>query len=357
MCIAILARAGATISMEQMRNAATNNPDGFGYSWSDGERTYIRKHLSFDTKAQVEFVRDYNRNYDRSPFLIHFRIRSHGDICLGNTHPFRMKDGGAMIHNGVINLAGLPKNTSDTRFFVKNIIDKLPERWYNQPWWSGVIADIIGYSKLCFLWPDKKYMIIGEGKGSWESDVWYSNGSHKYRKVVSRMVMRDADDDVWDAYYGERNKTTALYPVSAIIINGKHAAWCACATCEGARRQKVSAYQRPLLPATKPPGHHPLCGCVTCAAVTKAARDARDAGAKTTADLTDREVVALLTGDETTICEDCDDVYEVGKSHLCNVNAALMRQIEEQEIAQEEQSAVTRLSRYRRRRIIQYDNV
>ena len=112
-----------------------------------------------------------------SPFLIHFRIATHGEICEGNSHPFPVKGGGAMIHNGMLTIPGLPAGYSDSKYFANNVISKLPHNWYRTPHWPGYIEDMIGSgNKIVCLYPDA-LVVIGEKRGNWKNGVWYSNTS------------------------------------------------------------------------------------------------------------------------------------------------------------------------------------
>ena len=83
MCIAIVKPVGKSISDETLKRCFNRNKDGCGFAfikqYEDGSRqinTY--KHLEFDPWLE-EFRREEMDN-PSSPFLIHFRIKTHGLI-------------------------------------------------------------------------------------------------------------------------------------------------------------------------------------------------------------------------------------------------------------------------------------
>lgn len=91
-----------------------------------------------------------------------------------------MRDGGAFIHNGIIDIPERPEDISDTRQFVNQIINHLPDRWERDVNWCTMVRKMIGPgSKVVALWPDGAHLILNESAGHWEEDkgVWYSNNS------------------------------------------------------------------------------------------------------------------------------------------------------------------------------------
>ena len=196
MCLAILSKPGANIPAEYLATAATNNPDGFGYAFNYAGKVVTRKWLKYDDEAEVVYEMDRRANPD-AVFLVHFRMATHGDLCLKNTHPFVLQDGGAMIHNGIIDIKGLPEGYSDSRFFAKHIVSKLPANWQYQAWWVQVLEDYISpWNKVCFVWPNGSWLILHEDAGDWDEGNWYSNSSHKRR--VWRMSDYWWEDNEWE---------------------------------------------------------------------------------------------------------------------------------------------------------------
>jgi hypothetical protein len=190
--------------------------------------------------SQVEsFLAAREANLD-SPALFHARIASVGEVCLDNTHPFYVGQyqNVVLAHNG----AYLPllesewnqanKDHSDTRVFAESVLpavglESLDDCWDDWQAWAG-------NNKVAILStsPDTKQQlyIMGEAKGSWKGDVWYSNhsyipytykrkdGIYTYKRKDGTTVVEsfpkyqgDAywwDIDYDDGFYGVPNKVT-----------------------------------------------------------------------------------------------------------------------------------------------------
>lgn len=200
MCIAIYKPAGKLIDRETLHRCYLKNRDGCGFAYfkSDGE-LIIMKSMKFE-----EFYEDYEFhsvvNHDR-PFLIHFRIATHGTVDLYNCHPFKIDDTHVMIHNGIIhNIRKCPdKKRSDTQMFVDDILKELPQSWMLNRGIANLIEDYIGASKVVVLAADDSASIYNEIKGEWSDGIWYSNSG--YKEVKSCYYSRGDDDK---DYYGQR---------------------------------------------------------------------------------------------------------------------------------------------------------
>lgn len=201
MCIAIYKPAGKVIDRDTLHRCYLKNKDGCGFAYfktdgtPEGRELVIVKSMNFQ-----EFYEDYEfhsvLNSDR-PFLIHFRIATHGTVNLFNCHPFKIDDSHVMIHNGIIhNIRNCPdKMRSDTQMFVDDILKELPSRWMVNLGITNLIEDYIGASKVVVLAADDTVTIYNEAKGEWAEDIWYSNSGYKEVKVYT-----------WDKsdYYGSR---------------------------------------------------------------------------------------------------------------------------------------------------------
>lgn len=179
MCIAILNKVG-TLPKEYIQNSWDNNYHGAGFAYSDGNKIIVYK---TDTNADV-FYKKYKKarkSHPDVPFLLHFRISTHGTITTDNLHPFLIGDNVALIHNGMIDLDGHSKNDnrSDTRFFCEEILAKLPYGWQHSVGIHTMIEQLGGWSKFVLLDVDHNSYIIGEDAGHWYDGNWYSNNSYK----------------------------------------------------------------------------------------------------------------------------------------------------------------------------------
>lgn len=185
MCIAIAAAAGLVLDKETLENCFDNNNDGCGMAYIKDDAIQIFKSMYFEPFYE-EYLRVTEEN-PTSPFLIHFRIKTHGLKDIDNCHPFMVDDNITFIHNGIIrNAPDCPeKKRSDTQMFNEHILKGLPDGWNYNEAIKNLITEYIGFgSKLAILDKrTKEIVIINESKGIWEDGVWFSNTSYKTRAV------------------------------------------------------------------------------------------------------------------------------------------------------------------------------
>lgn len=189
MCIAIYARPGSRIHPDNLDEAARCNDDGFGYAFVEDlgtpeARVVVKKAATWE-ELKDEFYADQERVGDVSGMLIHFRIATHGKVDAKRAHPFATRDGGAIIHNGIIPIPHIPGDKSDTEAWVRQVVDHLPDQWYMSDTWLEMAERMIGTgSKVAGIWPDGQVIILNERSGHWDEGVWYSNHSYKIRQPV-----------------------------------------------------------------------------------------------------------------------------------------------------------------------------
>lgn len=182
MCLAVVVTPGGELRPETCRIAAQNNPDGFGYAFCAKDlegraRVFIRKALTY-AELEAKFWEDFDAHGDKSAFLVHWRLGTHGLLNAKNAHPYRLKNGGALVHNGILDIPAVPKQWSDTRWFVRAMLNKLPDNWQRSPVWQDVVREYIGgYNKIAGLWADESLLIVNEKDGEWRFGAWHSNDS------------------------------------------------------------------------------------------------------------------------------------------------------------------------------------
>lgn len=213
MCLAILTQPGAELDMDAIKRAWKANPDGGGFAFTaDGEHITIRKFLRL--KDMREGLLKAHRRFGKvSPFIIHFRLATHGSTTLANVHPFKVRDDLVMVHNGIINVKCFD-DRSDSKVFAEDWLTDLPADWLDNHVLTMLVEDFIGWSKLVFLSTDPgldhDWYILNEHDGHWndERTIWYSNDSYKKRPVrtgyavgkagtATQPFRDDGDDDVW----------------------------------------------------------------------------------------------------------------------------------------------------------------
>lgn len=186
MCIAIFKPKNKFIDKDTLAQCFKANPDGAGFVIAKDKKLTMKKgFFTFD-----EFYEAYEE-YNLEQALIHFRIKTHGDLSKDNCHPFMVNSSLSFIHNGII--SGFGKEAmSDTNHFNREILRPLVAKYGNQilfePGVKSLIESKIGYSKLAFLDRHSNFHLFNEDKGVWDNGVWYSNSSYKVPVVYTKPV-------------------------------------------------------------------------------------------------------------------------------------------------------------------------
>jgi hypothetical protein len=202
MCIAVVNKS-KLIDFDTFEIMAENNPDGMGFSFSDGEKIHIHKTLK-DIKSLYSLYQK-ERKSNGGIFLIHARIKTHGLTDMANCHPFMISDKISLIHNGMIDAPILDKTKSDTFHLVQLIMAlKNPENLFNpKSIESAWIDNLSTGSKICLLHADGRCVIYGEKLGHWVEDDWFSNKSYEENNYsyFRSCAINSWDDDIysnWD---------------------------------------------------------------------------------------------------------------------------------------------------------------
>lgn len=116
MCVIVTSQADTMPSLTQLARMSDANPDGAGIAWHDGQR--LHRYRNEDNMKTLAFIMDHWQSLETSPFLLHFRLATHGRVCTGNTHPFRFSKGdrtGFIAHNGIAHSYTRGRHASDSR--------------------------------------------------------------------------------------------------------------------------------------------------------------------------------------------------------------------------------------------------
>ena len=215
MCLLVFMDKNATAPEKSLRNAAENNPDGFGWAIHTGNKILTHKGMNFDA-VYDQFI-EARKQYTGYA-LFHLRITTHGDTYQDNCHPFYIGNDrkSVLAHNGMLPIEPAKGDVrSDTRILAEDILpasggiallnsDKQIAEM--EKWAQG--------SKLVLLSvnPASKwqYLILNHQLGHWgeatsnDEGVWWSNGSYKnswrsYSMYSSTYASRDIwRYDAWD---------------------------------------------------------------------------------------------------------------------------------------------------------------
>lgn len=149
MCILIVKKAGVkTPSKTILERCFKANPDGAGYAYIDGKKMYLNK--GFMTFA--DFWRSFREvDVTDKDCIIHFRIATHGTVCVENCHPFAINGQICGAHNGVLSIQS-KNNKTDSEIFFTEICTPLIENFgIESLLFKEVVRLSIGTSKIAFL--------------------------------------------------------------------------------------------------------------------------------------------------------------------------------------------------------------
>jgi glutamine amidotransferase len=180
--------------MDHLEQCVINNPDGAGYAIAtiDGKLITNKGVLSWDILDEyVATVKNLGEKVTASAF--HARIATHGSVCDGNCHPFKIGNG-AMMHNGIISIKTDGIRTDSETFATEYLVPMggIP----HNPNVKEVIEDFIGRgSKLVFIDPshESPLLILNEDQGWWVQWTWFSNTG--YLPYTYSTSYRKSDDE------------------------------------------------------------------------------------------------------------------------------------------------------------------
>lgn len=188
MCIAIFKPGHApAIPYERFMTCATNNPDGMGFMWvENGQIRMLKSVPHCPTKQYMSFRDDvmaFYKDYARVEatgvnIVLHFRIMTHGKICLANTHPFFVNDEQtlAYVHNGMLDVPSTDEK-SDSRVFGQRFLRYLNPAALNDLVALKLLDEIVSPSKIILMDNQSQVTIINASAGTWKEGSWYSNSS------------------------------------------------------------------------------------------------------------------------------------------------------------------------------------
>lgn len=128
MCLLIDKPASAEFDYDDIADFYSKNEDGVGVMWAEDGVLYTQKVLPKNANEAWKFYLDYCQG--RS-CVMHWRMRTHGNIDLANCHPYEVFGDGAemplfLAHNGVL-ATGNAKDTtrSDTAHYIDDYLHVL----------------------------------------------------------------------------------------------------------------------------------------------------------------------------------------------------------------------------------------
>lgn len=154
------------------------NSDGVGAMYATTKHGLrVVKDLPRDAAACTAFIRRLPD--DDRDLAIHFRWRTHGATDLENCHPYMVKPGLAMMHNGILahgNAADPSK--SDTWHYIHNYLAPLEEKYpgiTEDENFQCVVENDIADNRFVFLDSHGVLTIYNRDQGIEHEGLWFSN--------------------------------------------------------------------------------------------------------------------------------------------------------------------------------------
>ena len=176
MCLLIHHTTTTQFDIEHLRDFYSHNSDGFGAMVKQPDGVKVIK-----TVGNLDEIHElYSNEIKGHEAVIHFRMKTHGEIDLFNCHPYQVTENLWVAHNGILstgNAADVAK--SDTWHYIQNYLKPLLAKdpsLIHEPAFQRLIESHIGYTnKFGFMDGDGKVILINRQAGVEHFDAWLSN--------------------------------------------------------------------------------------------------------------------------------------------------------------------------------------
>lgn len=176
MCILIHHKTDTQFDLAHLQDFYSHNSDGFGAMVKKPDGVKIIK-----TVGNLDEINElYNNEIKGHEAVIHFRMKTHGDIDLFNCHPYQITEDLWMAHNGILSMGNAADVTkSDTWHYIQNYLRPLlmkDQSLIHEPAFQKLIESHIGSSnKFGFMDSNGKVVIINQSAGVDYFGAWLSN--------------------------------------------------------------------------------------------------------------------------------------------------------------------------------------
>lgn len=177
MCVIACTPPGEMLTDEILKKCWDDNDDGAGYMFSTGNELVIRKPFWKFEDLLEQYHKDAAEYGDYSPFVIHFRWATHGQLNVLNTHPHKLCGGKVgMVHNGIFaDTPPINSGISDTVYFCRTVLAKRQPSQLIGRRFKAYLEDMIGANRVVFMDWTGKVSIVNDVMGDWVGEVWFSN--------------------------------------------------------------------------------------------------------------------------------------------------------------------------------------
>ena len=183
MCIIVMSDS-KPLDLESFKDFHQYNEDGAGIMVARDGKVETFVSLGSPEEVYAKYLTMYKKD---EPIFLHYRMKTHGNIDLANTHPYHVytwPDGRElwMMHNGI--LATGNKNNpemSDTWHFIQDRLQGLCEKfpkWYMDTNLLEWLGEFIGNNRFVFLDSDGDSAIVN-------FDQWTQHDGHLYSNTYA----------------------------------------------------------------------------------------------------------------------------------------------------------------------------
>jgi len=188
MCVICHKPKGSNITKKRAKRLWKINSDGGGFAFINPDNK-LETYKSLKFEEWWKLFSPKQQEY-KTDFLVHMRIKTHGNKDLANTHPFQVNESTVMAHNGVFNNVPEYKDgRADTKVFIDEVLPELPANWLDSYYLTSMVENFIGFSKLMFLTVDpnlkENVYILNKKKGVTIDKMWFSNSSGVTKRPAS----------------------------------------------------------------------------------------------------------------------------------------------------------------------------
>lgn len=218
MCLIIASEQGVIPKKQHFKTGFESNPHSAGYSYVQNGKLYIVKPF-WTFKA---FWKSFTSHISMgTPYIVHFRIATHGKVDDVNCHPHIVNPHLVFAHNGIIKGMDDPaKAKSDTVVFNETVLKKLPFAFESNAACMRLLEMSIPGNKLAFLRSDGRVFYCGHFIK--EGAVSYSNDS--YEPWIKETTWR-----YWPQTVSYRGSPKSLYEVcyccDGAILDANNFSW------------------------------------------------------------------------------------------------------------------------------------
>ena len=186
MCVIIAKPMGATMPDIRIIKAAMDaNPDGFSIAYAKNGKIHVFRTLK---RSEMEmFYIDHFVELNKTAFVFHARIATHGTKILSNCHGWTcLKGKYAFFHNGILSITARD-NMTDSETFLRDIYEPIASK-YGHKGAEPAIHAVIGTSKFAFI--NGRGAIKMYGTWTERNGVYYSNTHFMYDYNSGRISRR-----------------------------------------------------------------------------------------------------------------------------------------------------------------------